>query len=155
VSVGYDKWKPLDRTLPHALTAWGLGGVQKDNVSVFGGVHTGFDLHDHMVPFAGVLLGLKHKQFTGYLNYNLQRSLTKKKGEEKVQPSSTEKTPERTVENTSDVKVKFISKVNDNLTVFGNVYHDLHNVKSALLGAEYDLGQDTKLKGKVNTYLIK
>jgi len=154
VSLGYNKWNPLDRTLPQ-LSAWGLGGVQKDNVSVFGGVHTGFDLHDHMVPFAGVLLGLKHKQFTGYLRYNLQRSLTKKKGEEKVQQGSTEKPPERTVENKSEVKVSFESTVNDSLSVFGNVHHDLHNLKSALVGAEYDLGGDTKLKGKVNTYLIK
>ena len=67
-SFGYQDHNIFVNKLPPVVSAWALGGVQKDDISVFGGLHSGFDLVQHLVPFGGLLVGLKHKKFT-IINY--------------------------------------------------------------------------------------
>lgn len=123
--------------IPQLLSAWVLGGVKKDNFSVFGGVQTGYNTASKLVPFADLLVGLKHKKITGYLNWATQRT------EEKKDNVSTIKT-------SHEVKAFFDSRPNSDLLVFGEATTNLEKLTSVIVGGEYNLDKSTRLKIKAS-----
>ena len=153
--MGYQNYNPLVNKVPHVVSAWALGGVKKDDFSVFGGLHSGFDFIQHLVPFGGLLVGLKHKKFTGYLDYCLKRtheSPPPKEGETIVPVSEGD---EKKVYTSHELKAQFDSKIRDDLLVFGEAITDLTSLKSLVLGCEHDLGNGSKVKVKVILFLNK
>jgi hypothetical protein len=158
LSVGLQNYNPMEKYVPTVLSAWGLGGVKKDDFSVFGGLHSAFNTTAKLVPFVGLLLGFKHKKFTGYLDYNCSRTTTKpvvldKDGKElKTEEAKEDEQPEekgKKVYSSHDVKLMFDSKVNNDLLVFGEATTDLTSLKSLVVGGEYNLGGNTKIRAKV------
>lgn len=148
-SFGVQNWKPLTNKVPNVLSAWVLGGAKKDEFTVIGGLNSGFDVQTHSVPFVGALAGLKHKKFTGYLDYCCKRSEAEVEGEVKEGEAKTK------MVNSHEVKATFDSRLDKDLLVFGEATTDLTKLSSLVLGGEYDLGNDTKLKAKViNSNLI-
>jgi len=153
-SFGTQNFNFFADKFPSVFSGWVLGGVQKDNVTVFGGLHSAFDTKNHIVPFAGLLVGLKHKKFTGFVDYNCKRSLTKPvvKGEvATTTDANTSTTTEKPIYNTHELKVTFDAKVDDKLSVSGETTTDLSKITSVALVGEYDLGSGTALKLKVIT----
>jgi hypothetical protein len=112
-----------------------------------------------MVPFAGLLLGLKHKKFSGFVDYNCKRSLTKPVDKNAVPEAQPLTAPTTTTDSptpvfkTHELKVLFDTRCCDNLLVFGEATTDLSHLKTVVLGGEVDVGNDTKLKAKVINFI--
>ena len=159
VSLGFQNWNCLGECrVPNVLSGWILGGVQRDGVSVFGGVNSGFNVHDRRVNHGSALLGVKHKQFTGFLDYSAVRNpLAKTVAPEVTAPTATVTTPPTTAtvpEYTHVVKALFDSRVNSDVLVFGEATTNLTALTSVVVGGEYNLGDNTKVKVKVFHFLI-
>ncbi len=141
-SFGYQNQNPFNSFIPPVLSTWMLGGIQKDcGTILFGGLQAGFCLEKKALGFTGLLLGLKHSKFTGFLDYNLTRC---KKTEE-----TTDGEKKDIVTNSHNLKVFFDSKCCPDTLVFGEATTDLASLQSVVVGAEYNLGNNTNIKAKV------
>jgi hypothetical protein len=142
--LGVEGIDPLNiQTASPTLSAWGLYGAKlPHDLKAFGGAYVGFVPQSKHLSFHRYLLGLKHALGTAHLEFSVDRILTETTSEGKVL---------QTVENQSNVSVKFDGKANNDLKVGGDVSYDFLNSLQAKLYGEYSLDSSTFVKAKVDT----
>lgn len=143
VSVGFEGLDCLKQVYFNKanFSLWGLGGLQKDGVSVFGGAYAGLAVEKKSLAFANFLVGLKHEKGTAHLLLDtkcVEVETTKEDG-------STEKKDVLQ----KNFKVSCDSKVNNDLSIFANAESDLTKLKAVVFGGEYNLGDNNRLKAKL------
>lgn len=139
-SFGIQDFNLFAPSLP-VFSGWILSGVQKDGVTVFGGVQGAVNLTTKTVPSAGVLIGVKDAKHTGFLEFKTTRVETKPKEGETGDPK---------ISWNKKLKATVDGKLNSDLSYFSELETDLVLLKNLIVGGEYNLGNNTKLKAKVS-----
>lgn len=142
VSLGVEDLDVFNGKKPQVLSAWALLGQQKDNVTVYGGAYTGYNYNSKLMPFTELLLGVKHNKFVGHLNWAIKRTAGQKKEGETAEPATVV---------ANEVKATFDSNIDSNTLVFGEAVTDLVTLKNFMVGGEYNLGGDTRIKAKATS----
>lgn len=144
-SIGVEGWNPLKSTAPNVISASALIGKQVEGWRPYVGVSTAFKISSSSLSFHRYLIGLKQRQYTAYLEFNV---------DSKVRDVKNEKTGIITKEDYWGKAVNVVCdwRVNPDLKVAKDLKW---NVDTGALAygcvAEYRLDADTFVKGKFSS----